>query len=59
MADGLSLVHVYFVELEGRELAFESLEDRADDLARATPGCPEVDNYDLVLANLKIVNMLG
>ena len=59
LADGLSGVDVYLVELDCRELGLETLEDRADDLARATPGCPEVDDDDLVLVDLQITRIPG
>lgn len=52
LTDLLGGIDVHLVELYIGELVGELLEDRADDLAGSTPGCPKVENGDLVLANL-------
>lgn len=46
--DVIGFVNIDLVEVDGCDLVGECLEDRADDSARTTPGCPKVKDCNPV-----------
>ena len=54
LRDILRLVDVDLVEVDVFGLLRELLEDGRDDLARATPRCPEIEDGGLVAVDLQI-----
>ena len=54
LRDILRLVDVDLVEVDVLGLVRELLEDGRDDLARATPRCPEIEDGGLVAVDLQI-----
>ena len=54
LRDILRVVDVDLVEVDVLGLVRELLEDGRDDLARATPRCPEIEDGGLVAVDLQI-----
>ena len=52
--DVLGIINIDFVEADGRDLLGEFFEDGADHSAWTTPGCPEIEDDDLVTIDLII-----
>ena len=52
MGDLFGGINIDFVEPDGRDLLGEFFEDGADHSAWATPGCPKIEDDDLVTVDL-------